>query len=330
MRLAIDEIKKTLEDIIVSKGVYSIEDAKILANDYLEGELNGKKSHGIAAFVSVISELSKKVDQPSIIKESSSAIYIDANKGFGSIVGRKITISLIDKANQQGIAVAYIRNMKSWLRPATIAQYVADHGLVAFVTNTGGPPMVAPPGGFDPVVGTNPIGLGIPAEDGSIVADMATSKRAWGEVRLAKRYNKELPKESYYAKDGSYAVNPDDAHSALPMGDYKGFALGLFIEIMGGSFVDMDMGVGEVDEPYYIRTRGANILIFDPNFTVGAEKFKSQNKKFVDMIHKTTALTGQDHPTIPGDRARNTRDLNLSNGYVEIDDQLWQEITSLF
>ncbi|MBW3569442.1 Ldh family oxidoreductase [Candidatus Parcubacteria bacterium] len=329
MRLQIKEIRKTLVDIILSKGSISKTDAEALANDYLEGELQGKQSHGLAAFIAIAPKLSEKRPDMEIIKESESALYIEAHEAFGAIVGRKAANILIEKAKQQGVAIAYIRNMKSWLRPAIIAQYVAEHDMVGFVINTGGPPMVAPPGGKDPVVGTNPVGIGIPSAKNPVLADMATSKRAWGEVRLAKRFGHDLPKNSYYDKNGNFAVSPDDAYSALPMGDYKGFALGLFIEIMGGSFVDMNMGKGDFSEPYYARTRGATLLVLDPNFTVGVKDFKTANQKFLDEIHKTSTLPDSKKITIPGDRATETKETNLKNGYLDIDEDLWNEIKAL-
>ncbi len=329
MKVPISDVRTSLVDIILSKGEFNKTDAVILADDYIEGEIQGKKSHGLAAFIAIVPTLNDKRVQPEIIKESSSALYVDAHGGFGSIEGRKIADSLIDKAGSEGVAVGYMRNLKSWLRPATVAQHVVEHNMVSFVINTGGPPMVAPPGGKDPVIGTNPIGIAIPAQKTPVMVDMATSKRAWGEVRLAKKFGHDLPADSYYDEQGRIAVNPEDAHAALPMGAYKGFALGLFIEIMGGSFVDMTMGKGEPNEPYYARTRGATIMVFNPDFTVGSSNFKLANQTFFDEIRASSKLPGSDSITIPGDRSAKTKQTNMENGYLDIEDKLWQEIKNL-
>ena len=83
--------------------------------------------------------------------------------------------------------------MDSWLRPGAIAEYIADQGYLAVVTNSGGGTAVAPPGGFDPVLGTNPIAYGIPTTDGSLVVDMATAKLAWAalasQISTARRFH---------------------------------------------------------------------------------------------------------------------------------------------
>lgn len=327
MKLQLDDIEKTLVQVITAKSKLPVADAKIIAGDYIAGELNGKASHGLAAFIALIPSLAGEYSDTEIIKESESALYIDAHNNFGSVVGRKAADALRDKAAKQGVALAYIRNMRSWLRPAAIAEYIADFDMVSLVTNTGGPPMVAPPGGKDPVIGTNPIGIGIPAQKQPVIVDMATSKRAWGEVRQAKLYGHDLPADSYYDRNGQIAVTPDDAYSALPMGEYKGFALGLFIEIMGGAFVDMPMGEGDLTEAYYARTRGATIIVLDPNFTVGTEAFKTANQAFIDSIRASSPLPASNGVTLPGDRAAKTKAAHLRDGYIDVNDKLWREIT---
>lgn len=329
MKVKISDIEATLLKVITSKSNLSEPDAKTLASDYLEGELQGKKSHGIAAFPAVVESLPEASADFEVLRETESFLYADAHGGFGSIVGRKISDILMKKARSQGVAFASIRDMKSWLRPAVIAQHIAESGMLAWVVNTGGPPMVSPPGGKEPVVGTNPIGIGIPTGDIPVVVDMATSTRAWGEVRLAKQFNHELPENGYLDKNGILTRDADAAHSAVPMGGYKGFGLGLLIELLGGSLVGMNMGKGDVNEPYYTRNRGAAILIINPDLTVGAKEFASENKAFIDSVRNSPAAKGSKKVTIPGDRAAEHKKRNLRNGFIEVDDKLWEEIQSL-
>ena len=85
--------------------------------------------------------------------------------------------------------------------------------------------------------------------------DMATSTTAWGEVRLAKRFGHTLPDNSFIDSDGVPTLNAESAHAALSMGGYKGFGLGLLIEVLGGSLAGMNMGKGDPNEAYYSRDR---------------------------------------------------------------------------
>ena len=59
MKIEISKIKETLVEIILSKSKLTEEEAEILAGDYLEGELQGKQSHGIAAFPAVVEKLAE-------------------------------------------------------------------------------------------------------------------------------------------------------------------------------------------------------------------------------------------------------------------------------
>lgn len=329
MQVKISDAQATLVKIITNRSKLSEEDARTLASSYVEGELQGKKSHGIAAFPGVVDVLPDARGDFKVLKETESFIYADAEGGFGAIVGNKIADLLIDKAKQQGVALAVIRDMKAWLRPATVAQYVAEKDMLGWVVNTGGPPMVAPPGGRDPVVGTNPIGIGIPTESDPVVADMATSVRAWGEVRLAKRFGHDLPADSFTDKEGLPTVDPDAAHAAVPTGGYKGFALGLLIEVMGGSLAGMTMGQGDPSEAYHARDRGALIMVINPDMTVGKDQFKQANEDFMNSIRQTPPAKGSDKVTLPGDRATKTSRQHVENGYLVIDDDLWAEITGL-
>ncbi len=328
MQIAINEIKETLVAIILARSKMSRQEAEVLANDYLEGELQGKKSHGLAAFPAIVPVLGKSRRKLEVLKETEAFLYIEANEDFGAIVGRWVSDSLLKKASAQGVAVAIIRNMKTWLRPATISQYIAEHDCLSLVFNTGGPPMVAPPGGKEPVVGTNPIGIGIPAGDVPTVMDMSTATRAWGEVRLAKRFNHDLPQNSFLDSDGNVTLDPDKAHAAVPMGGYKGFGLGLLIEILGGSLAGMTMGKGDPHEAYRTRTRGATIIVINPTMTVGVERFKKENETFIDSIRNSPPAPNT-KVTIPGDRAIHNRKINVKNNYLELDADLWQEIKGL-
>lgn len=318
-----------MQDILVESKVPK-EDANIIASEYLEGELQGKHSHGLMAFPSLMKKkfaLTKA--KPVLNKKTASYLFVDARGGIGTLIGRKYTEKAMRMAKKQGIAVVFIKDMIAWLRPATIAQQIAENNLVGFVMNNGGKSAVSPPGGFEPMIGTNPIGIGIPTSGKNIIVDMATAKRAWGEVRKALADNKPLPLETYFDTNGNFAKDPKKADAVMPFGDYKGFALGLFIEIMAGSFLDMPMSLQPSDgETYRVSSRGAMILILNPEFSTSINKFKNANKKLVDKIKKSKKRKGYKVILVPGERALENKAKNLKNGYLEIDKKLWEKLNS--
>lgn len=329
MNVTIADIRALLERVLTQRGL-SQEDAAVLANDYLEGELQGKASHGLMAFPSLAKKLPMDLEEPEVIKQTGSAIFVDAKKNFGALVGRQYAAKAIELAKEQGIAMVLIKNMLSWLRPASIAQFIAEQNMIGLVTNNGGRPMMAAPGGVDPTVGTNPMGIGVPVADHNLVIDMATSKRAWGEVRKAELDGTDLPTETYLDTSGEFTLDHAQAHAVVGAGGYKGYALGLLIEILSGSLIDMPMNnQGAKGENYRTLTRGATILVIDPAFSTDINRFEEANRVLTDQIRSGPKRPGVEEIFLPGDRAAANKKNALERGKIEIDDGLWDTLQAL-
>ncbi len=331
MIVDINEVRDKVNYIVKSLG-HDLSDrqVKIIADSYIDGEIQGKKTHGLAPFAMSIEENLKKQTKPTeILKETQSMIYADANNQFGVVVGTEIATNLIEKASSQGVAIGLIRNMQSWLRPVSIAEKVARKGLICMVVNNGGEAMISPPGGVEPVVGTNPIGIGVPLfNEEPWLVDMATSVRAWGEVRVAKANNSKLTENAFLDKNGSVTINPEEAYSALSFGGYKGFALALFIEIMCCSLLDMPIGQ-HGSGGYDFKNRGSMIIVIDPESTVGREVFSKINSEFLEEIRKTKSSEGGT-VTLPGDRTKKNKEYVLQKGSIDINNEVWEEINRIY
>lgn len=332
MRIKIQDIRKKMKEVLAGKG-YTKGDIDFLVEMYLGGELRGHESHGLASFPGFVKQDFSNLPQPEVIKQTNSLFMIDAKGNSGSVVGRRAADEAIARAKKEIVGTAIIKNMDSWLRPGAIAQYIAEKGYFAVVVNDGGGTSIAPPGGYDPVIATNPIAYGIPTKDAPIVVDMATSKKAWGQVRLANKYGTKLPQDTFYNEKGEITLDPKEAHSVLPFGSYKGFALALMIEILCGSLVGMDTMMLETNQAgsnfgVPLQERGGFILVIDPAQTAGLETFKSKNSELLDKIKATSKLPGQEI-RIPGEQASKLQDSKNEKGEIEIPEELWAEIQSL-
>jgi L-2-hydroxycarboxylate dehydrogenase (NAD+) len=327
MRVEIDLIRKTLEKKLVDRGM-NTSDARMVADEYLEGELQGKYSHGLVAFPSVVGKIHNDQKEAKIIKKTEALVFVDAGENFGVVVGRQVASELMEMAKRQGIAVGLIKNMTTWLRPGTLARVIAEGGFVGIVINTGGSPMVAPPGGYEPVIGTNPMGIGIPTQGAPIVVDMATSKRAWGVVKVAEKAGRDLPEETFYDASGKFTINPKKAYSVASFGDYKGFSIGLVIEMLCGSLLGMPMGLNQLASDYRSLARGAMVLVIDPNL-VDVNAFKKANSELTERIEKTKKVKKGEEILVPGERSARRRENNFKNKYLDVEEGLWKEIEEL-
>lgn len=330
MKTNLTALAQKLATILKSKG-YSDQDIPFLLNMYLGGELRGHTSHGLASFAAFANTPKTEQEEPVVIKETHALFALDAKGNNGNLIGKRAADEAIKRAKVEGLGAALIKDMDSWLRPGAIAEYIAEQGLVAVVTNSGGGTSIAPPGGFDPTVGTNPIAYGIPTTDDPLVVDMATAKHAWGQVRLANKYGTDLPKDAFYDNQGNITLDPKKAYSVKAAGDHKGYALALLVEILCGSLVGTDMMVESTAGSTFagkLPVRGAFILVIDPGTMGDPSDFKQKNTMLIDAIKNSAPLPGQEI-RIPGDHAAMLKAQYTKDDSIDIPDELWREIDKL-
>jgi L-2-hydroxycarboxylate dehydrogenase (NAD+) len=229
----------------------------------------------------------------------------------------------VKKAQKKGMALVGMYNMHSYLIPGYYAKMASDRGLIGAVIDNARS-SVAPYGGINPRMGTNPIGLAVPTDDISLVIDMATATRAMGEVRLAKELGEQLPEGMAIDKNGAPTRNPDSVHALTAMGAYKGYALALAIEIMAGSFVRAKMG-SQMKEKL---DRGFLFMAIDPTIFVSLNEFKSEVDAFLKEVKGSRLAPGFKEILIPGERAARCMKDTLDRGYVEIDEKTIDDINA--
>ncbi len=330
MKVNINEIRKKCEKFLRKKGVPA-NAAKIIVDDYIEGELLGKKTHGLLAFAGGVydeTKTAKYCDDKKIriIKNAGAFTLIDGGGQKGQLVAEKAKKILIKKAKKYGIATVGTFNSKSILRPGSQAESIAQKNLVGLVFHNGGGPLVPPYGGIDPIISTDPIGYAIPTAAGPIVADFAVSERAWGEVRLAKQLKKLLSNNAFLNKQGQITRNPDEAYSALPFGGYKGFCVGLLSEILTGALVGNEQGLKN-DK---IGIRGALYIAIDPSKFVNLQKFKKENTRLINELKKSKKLPWIKEILVPGERAYKHKALCLKRGWFDVDKKIVGKLNNLF
>lgn len=330
MKVSLPELKAKMTDVLLQKG-YAKDDIPFVINMYLGGELRGHTSHGLASFVSFAQSEPEEHEEPVVLKDTHALFAMDAKGASGNVVGKRAADEAVKRAKAEGVGTVLIKDMDSWLRPGAIAEYIAEQGYLAMVINSGGGTSVAPPGGFDPTLGTNPIAYGIPTTGEPLVVDMATAKHAWGQVRLANKYGTPLPPDAFYDDKGNVTREGKEAYSVKAFGDHKGYALALMVEVMTGSLVGVPMMIESTAGSTFagkLPRRGATIIVFDPASMVDPEEFKTQNSELLAKIQKSQALPNEEI-RIPGVEAGKRKASSEANESVDITDELWEEIKGL-
>jgi LDH2 family malate/lactate/ureidoglycolate dehydrogenase len=174
------------------------------------------------------------------VSRDGAVIRVCGNRGFGQFAAREMTMIAIEAAHEAGVAVATLSGVKHIGRLGEFAALAAARDCVALITCNSGPPggLVAPFGGRQRALGTNPLAYAIPAGAGPpIVADFSTSAAAEGKVRLYRHAGRRLPEGWLMDRDGNPTTDPADLYDGgaiLPAAAHKGSALSLMVEILGG------------------------------------------------------------------------------------------------
>ena len=276
--------------------------ASIIAEVTLDGDLKGFSSHGIGRFPQYIKGLESGNIKPhteiDVEKESAATALVNGNHGFGHVVTYRSMEMAIEKAKEAGIGLVGIHNSNHF----GVAGYYSDmavmEDLIGIVTaNT--EPAVAPIGGKEPILGTNPLAIGIPSGSHYLSVDMATSASARGKLLESKRRGESIPENVALDADGKPTTDPVEAlkGSILPFGAHKGYALSLMIEILAGPLVRASYGKGVTGtaNPEVPCTKGDLIAAIDPSKFVDLDQFKEEVDDLVSEVKSTPNVM------VPGD-----------------------------
>jgi (2R)-3-sulfolactate dehydrogenase (NADP+) len=201
-------------------------------------EADGLKGHGLSRIPTYLAMVrSGKVDGaacPTSTRPRPGVLAIDAANGFAYPAIDLAVAELPALAAAQGIAAASIRRSNHCGETGLPCEALARKGLVALLfANT--PGAMAPWGGRQPVFGTNPIAFAAPLQGREpAVVDLALSRVARGPIAAAKQRGENIPEGWALDAEGNATTDPEKAlaGSMIPLGDAKGAALALMVEVL--------------------------------------------------------------------------------------------------
>ena len=178
---------------------------------------------------------------------------------------------------------------------------------VAAFAYSNAPPTMAPWGGVDPYVGTNPYAFGVPAGGHPpIILDMATSIVARGKIILAAERGESIPEGWAIDKHGNQTTDAQEAlqGSVLPFGGPKGCGLSLMIDIMAGALTGAGFGprvnslYDNFDEPQDV---GAFFQLIDIGQFADPAAFKANIDRMIEEIKSSHRAEGTEEIFLPAE-----------------------------
>ncbi len=323
MKVPIHEIRDLCKRILLWKGLTE-EEATIIADDYLDAEMRGKPSHGLRGF-SVVVEDCKSRGKAKIDFEREPVVLFEGNGDIGHLVAYEAISWAENCCRDHGVAIVGMRNIKRFATPGTVARRATEKGMIALVFEYGGQAFMAPYGAAEPVISTNPVGIGIPTDDAPIILDMASSERAFYFISLAKALGQEIPGTWGIDSEGRPVSDPSKVAAVLPFGGYKGYALAFMLEVITGPFLGVDVGLkGSLSK------RGALCLFFSPSlFGVSTEEFHARVNTFIHNIKSARLAEGHKEIFIPGEQGENRRRECIREGSIEMDEETYNQLQTL-
>ncbi len=296
-------------------------DASACAAQIVDAELRGVNSHGCVRFGVFVERLRNGTANPrpqvDTITDLPAFSLLDGDYGMSAVVARRAMDVAIEKAKTCGIGAAAIRKSSHTGHIGYFAAMALEHGMIGMVIS-GAVGNLAPWGGFERMVGNNPVAFAIPSnQDYPIIFDIATSKVARGYVLLAARTGDPIPEG--WALDPSGRPTTDASLAAkgtmLPLGDYKGYGLALMFTFLTGAL----SGNGfDADQPDWLETdKPFGLPMFamaiSPEICLGGD-YKAVVDEAVTRIKASGLAPGFDEIRIPGEGAHRRYQTALSEG----------------
>ena len=237
---------------------------------------------------------------------------------------------MIAKAKQSGIALLAVNHCVHFSALWVEVEQLTRAGLIG-INMTPSHAWVAPAGSREPLLGTNPLGFGFPRRnpDEPYVFDFATSATARGEIQLHDRNGTPLPEGVAIDADGQPTTDPKAAMAGamLTFGGHKGSAISTMVELLAGIAIgdmtsqeSMAFADGTPTLPY----GGEIIIAIDPVMLLGedVDSLYARGDAYLNQFNAAGAR-------LPSQRRFKARQQNTAQGYLELDDSLYQDLQAL-
>jgi LDH2 family malate/lactate/ureidoglycolate dehydrogenase len=214
-------------------------DARRVAESLVGADQAGLESHGLSRLPGYVRRVRAGGTSPGPWAPRSASGSIESYDGLGGLGHIHLDLATERAAAlcaEHGIGVVGVANSNHAGALGPRARRLAERGMVGLLF-TNAPAVLAPPGGREAVIGTNPIALAAPVPGRPpLVCDLSASQVSRGKIMLAAEQQTPIP--STWALDAAGRPTEDPqaalAGTLAPLGGTKGFVLALAVEVLTG------------------------------------------------------------------------------------------------
>jgi LDH2 family malate/lactate/ureidoglycolate dehydrogenase len=313
------------------------DEARAVAIGCVDANLAGHDSHGVIAIPTYIDRIKAGHIMPgapwTIVQESPTTTVIDGHWGFGFHVNAKAMALTIEKARTANVAACTVFRQSHVGRLAAYPLMAMRQGMIAIATADSGrsPKHVAPFGGREARLGTNPLAIAVPSDlEAPFYLDMATSAVAAGKIQLAVARGEQIPQGWIIDAEGRHTTDPTQYRKGgalLPLGGsegYKGSGLAAMVEVLCGLLTGLGFGV----EPTGRHNDGVFMAVFNVAAFRPLQQFKREVAEFAHYLKSTPPSDGSSGVFYPGELESIHAQQRRRDG-IAIENATWDKFKAL-
>jgi LDH2 family malate/lactate/ureidoglycolate dehydrogenase len=283
-------------------------------------DLHGIDSHGLS-MLTVYDQRRRegrlRMDAvPRLERETPVSALVDADGGLGHVPSRLAMETAIGKARAIGIGVVPVHNSAHFGACGFHAAMAAEAGMIGMVATSASGIQVAPTGGAQARLGTDPWAFAAPGKPGEpFLLDMATTTVAAGRIRNKANEGVPCPPGWVMTRDGQPSTDPLEASekggTLTPLGgsretsSYKGYGLSAMVNILGSCL----SGATLITDPEHMKKpQGQDIghffLALSPTLFREEADFRADVATFCDVLRGTPSVDPARPVQVAGDPER--------------------------
>jgi LDH2 family malate/lactate/ureidoglycolate dehydrogenase len=326
-----------IDDVMRAAGL-PVADAARVAELMTEADLTGADAHGIFRLPHYLRRLKAGGFNPRpairVDQTAPATALVDGDNGMGHLVMSRAAETAIALARDAGVSWVGVRKSNHAGTAGIYAEMPTHHGMIGFYAAVANANHMAVWGGAELLLGTNPLGIGVPSGSGPLVLDMATTVVSYGTVKKYALEGRAMP-EGWFVNAGTGEALTDPKRSAegvlLPIGGYKGAGLAMMLGLLAGTLNGAAFGKDVVDfnaDDTSETNTGHFICAIDIKRFIPLDAFTAEVDRHMDDFHASPRLPGFDAIRLPGERRRQCRAERLRDG-IPLPDALAAQLDKL-
>jgi LDH2 family malate/lactate/ureidoglycolate dehydrogenase len=327
--LPVETLYNFMQEVFIRLGVPA-DEARMCSDVLIESDLRGIESHGIGRLKMYYDRIKAGIQyaQTSIdvVSDRAATAVWDGNHGMGHVIATRAMQNAIDKAKVYGLGCVTVRNSTHYGICGYYASMAIKENMIG-ITFTNARPSVAPTNGVEPLLGTNPICFGCPADyEFPFIYDAATSISQRGKIEVLAREEKDTPEGWAIDLEGQSVTDTarllvdlvKKKASLLPIGgtdevtgSHKGYGLSMMVEILSaalqnGSYLQGLHGFAEDGVTRLPYKLGHFFLAINIDFFTDIFSFKSITGDIMHQMAVSQTIPGRDKIFVAGEKEYNS------------------------